>query len=32
VSDWKTEVGNDETRLGYFDWIAAQQSTGGAAT
>lgn len=31
VSDWKTEVANDETRLGYLAWIAARQSSAGAA-
>jgi hypothetical protein len=24
VQDWKTEVENDDTRLGYWDWVASQ--------
>ncbi|WP_209044998.1 hypothetical protein [Rhizorhabdus histidinilytica] len=24
VSDWKAEVANDDTRLGYWAWIAAR--------
>ncbi|CAM5547797.1 hypothetical protein GS397_05070 [Sphingobium yanoikuyae] len=31
VSDWRTEVANDATRLGYLDWIAVRQSSAGAA-
>jgi hypothetical protein len=28
ADDWKTEVANDDTRLGYLDWIEARQSIG----
>ena len=24
VEDWKTEVDNDDTRLGYWEWVVAQ--------
>ncbi|MFZ2527646.1 MAG: hypothetical protein WAX14_08335 [Rhodococcus sp. (in: high G+C Gram-positive bacteria)] len=24
VSDWQYEVGNGDTRLGYWEWVAAQ--------
>jgi|GEM_PF-5813891 hypothetical protein len=24
ISDWKAEVANDDTRLGYWAWVAAQ--------
>ena len=26
VSDWKYEVANDDTRLGYKEWVAAKRS------
>lgn len=25
VADWQYEVGNDDTRLGYLDWVAHKQ-------
>ena len=25
VADWKAAVANDETRLGYWDWIEQQE-------
>jgi hypothetical protein len=25
VQDWRYEVTNDDTRLGYLDWVAAQK-------
>lgn len=25
VSDWQEEVGRDDTRLGYWDWVRGQQ-------
>ncbi len=25
VEDWQIEVANDDTRLGYLDWVAARQ-------
>lgn len=25
VADWRYEVGNDNTRLGYRDWVASQR-------
>ena len=25
VMDWKSEVSNDDTRLGYFDWVDEQR-------
>lgn len=28
ADDWKAEVANDDTRLGYLDWIKARQSHG----
>lgn len=24
VADWKIEVENDDTRLGYWDWVVAR--------
>ena len=27
LSDWQYEVNNDDTRLGYWDWVAAQIET-----
>mgnify|MGYP003394773457 CR=1 FL=1 len=24
VEDWKSEVANDETRLGYWPWVASR--------
>lgn len=24
VADWQAEVVNDDTRLGYWDWVAAR--------
>lgn len=27
--DWKYEVASDDTRLGYWDWVAAQESLAG---
>ncbi|WP_294131763.1 hypothetical protein [Sphingobium sp.] len=24
VADWQAEVANDDTRLGYWDWVAAR--------
>lgn len=27
VSDWKREVANDATRLGYWDWVEHKQET-----
>lgn len=26
VTDWKTEVTEDSTRLGYHDWVANQRA------
>lgn len=26
ASDWKYEVGNDDTRLGYLEWVEHQQA------
>lgn len=28
VLDWVNEVSNDDTRLGYWDWVAHQMSYG----
>ena len=28
VEDWKQEVANDETRLGYWEWLEAGESWG----
>ena len=25
LCDWQTEVANDDTRLGYWDWVRAQR-------
>ncbi len=25
VSDWQAEVANDDTRLGYWDWVLVQR-------
>jgi hypothetical protein len=27
LSDWKAEVADDDTRLGYADWLAARRDT-----
>ena len=27
VANWKLEVANDETRLGYWDWVEDRQET-----
>ncbi|GEM_PF-912660 len=29
IDDWKYEVANDDTRLGYLDWIAAREGAAG---
>lgn len=26
-ADWKTEVANDDTRLGYWAWVSAQRQS-----
>lgn len=26
VADWKTEVANDDTRLGYLDWVESRRA------
>src|SRR3546814_10527757 len=26
LADWKYEISNDDTRLGYLDWIAAREA------
>lgn len=31
VDDWTTEVSNGETRLGYWEWVAAQVDSAGAS-
>ncbi len=31
VSDWKYEVDNDDTRLGYWDWVASQMEIHGSS-
>jgi len=28
VEDWRSEIANDDTRLGYLDWIAAREEQG----
>lgn len=30
VSDWQLEVANDDTRLGYWQWVEAQREWKGA--
>ena len=30
VEDWQYEVGNDDTRLGYFDWARDKREMGAA--
>ena len=27
VTDWRYEVANDDTRLGYAEWVAAQKAS-----
>ena len=27
VAAWQDEVGNDDTRLGYWDWVLVQRGT-----
>ena len=27
VSDWKYEVRNDDTRLGYWEWVGAKRES-----
>ena len=29
VEDWQYEVGNDDTRLGYWEWLAHRIEEGG---
>ncbi|MFX9054117.1 hypothetical protein ABTN50_19390, partial [Acinetobacter baumannii] len=26
LTDWRTEVANDDTRLGYWPWVAARRA------
>lgn len=28
VEDWRYEVANDDTRLGYWDWVMTQMEIG----
>lgn len=30
VADWQYEVANDDTRLGYWEWVDAQREARGA--
>ncbi len=27
VEDWKVEVANDDTRLGYWDWVSIREDS-----